>query len=448
MWKLRVRIVLAASWPNAITYILFALRFVSDIYFLGQIGVSNQAAWATGYVMILMFLSFGMGMLFAVNSIVSKNFGRRWYAVCGSVTWQGIWFSLICGIGVVVLYVLAPMIINLFGHDAELRELELSYLRIALVSTVFQLVAWGVIHFFIAINRPFFPLFIALITLIVHVCCNYVFTIGNLGFTRLGISGAGWSLVISSIVMAGTALLFFTVPKSLRKFHTRNARPSWNWFRKVTAEGFPIGGRQIIDEFVWNVVLIWIIGQFGPIHLAAAAVLISILDVFILAFDSIGMTSVSLIGNAIGSHKIGKAERWKLTCLLITSLYAAVSGILFYLFREPIVSVFSDSPEVTQLSVALAFVIPVFLLIYAIYSTYDHALCATEDNAWPSVVSLICSIVFLGGGGIILVLYFFDTGSYGAWGLLLLNVFVVAVLYAVRWSFGYWKPERPAISSE
>lgn len=439
LWKLQIRILLGASWPNAITLILLSLRFSSDTYFLGQIGFLHQAAWATGYVMLLMFLSFGMGTLFAVNSLVAKTNGRRWFPASGCYTWQGIWFSVICGSGVLLMYFATPFLMSLFGHDNELRTLEIIYIRIALVSTIFQLVAWAVLHFFIAIHRSFLPMLVAALALVTHVLCNYSLTLGNFGFSQMGIEGAAWSLVISSIVMAFSALLLFTIPKSFRKYHSRLAIPRWSNFKTVVKEGHPIGWRQTIDEFVWNVVLIWIIGQFGPVHLAAAAVLISILDIFILAFDSVGTTSVPLIAKAIGTNKIAKADRWRFSALLVTITYALIAGLGFYIFKEPIIHMFAKDPEQIRLCLALAFIIPIFLLIYATYSTYDHALCATEDNRWPSTVSLICSIVILGGGGVILVLFFFQTNSYGAWTLLLTNVFIVALLFAIRWSRGHWR---------
>ena len=375
--------------------------------------------------MLLMFLSFGMGTLFAVNSLVAKTNGRRW-------------FSVICGSGVLLMYFATPFLISLFGHDNELKTLEISYIRIALVSTIFQLVAWAVLHFFIAIHRSFLPMLVAALALVTHIVCNYAFTLGNFGFSQMRIEGAAWSLVISSIVMAFSALLLFTIPKSFRKYHSRLAIPRWSNFKTVVKEGHPIGWRQTIDEFVWNVVLIWIIGQFGPIHLAAAAVLISILDVFILAFDSVGTTSVPLIAKAIGTNKIAKADRWRFSALLVTTTYALIAGLGFYILKEPIIHMFAKDPEQIRLCLALAFIIPIFLLIYATYSTCDHALCVTEDNRWPSTVSLNCGIVILGGGGVILVLFFFQTNSYGARTLLLTNVFIVALLFAIRWSRGHW----------
>ncbi|NNE91223.1 MAG: MATE family efflux transporter [Verrucomicrobiales bacterium] len=438
VWQRRAGLIFASSLPCCGMYVLLSLRSVSDVYFLGQVGVDPQAAFATGFIMILMFLSFGLGCLFQVNSLVSKCVGKRWFLRCGSIVWQGIWFSLIYGIAVICCYFAAPFLFRLFGHDANLQVLEVEYFQIALPSAVFQLISWTVMHFFIAIGRPRVPLIIAGLALVVHVGCGYGLITGNgLG---MGVAGAAWSLVFSSATMAVIAMACLLVPRSLRKYHTSNFRPRRKPFREIARGGAPIGGREFLEEFVWNVILIWIIGHFGNVHLAAAAVLISIQDVCILMFDSFGTSSVALISKAIGSGKVRRAENWMRVTWVIMNAIALICGLAFYLLRDWVIPLFSKSPEVVNLTLSLAFFVPIILLFYATYSTFDHALAATDDNSWPTIANLVISILMLVIGGAILVVYFFESHSYGAWTLITANLAVIAIIFLGRWENGAWKP--------
>ena len=73
-------------------------------------------------------------------------------------------------------------------------------------------------------------------------------------------------------------------------------------------------------------------------------------------------------------------------------------ALVVYVFRYPIMHFFSEDPEVIAIGAQAMICVSLFQLFDAMNITYVHALQGAGDSAWPSVVNLFLSLVFLGGG--------------------------------------------------
>ncbi len=68
------------------------MQFI-DTWMLSRLGVIPPTAAGNAGIFAFAVISFGMGVLFLVNTLVSQKFGSKDYAHCGQSMWQGIWFS-------------------------------------------------------------------------------------------------------------------------------------------------------------------------------------------------------------------------------------------------------------------------------------------------------------------------------------------------------------------
>lgn len=439
---------LGLAWPTILTFAVLASRSLIDVWMIGRLGTEDLAALAPAQLVLTLILSFGIGSVISVNAFVAQARGTGQDQVCGSYAWQGIWLGAGYGVTVGILGYVGADYFKLFNHEAAVVTKEIAYFRIAILSCPLQVVSFVLINFFLGIERPFFPMFVVLGSVCVHTVIGLVLVFGNWGFVGLGIAGAAWALVLSTVFQTFVLILLMWIVPSLQKFGGRKAGLDLSKLKGVIVTGCPIGFRDILDNIAWTLALIWLIGRWGTIHLASASVLLASLDFLILPCDGLGAALVTMIGNSIGKGKPALARSWFLAALAIMTTYALSAGLLFWAFRETLLNFFSGDPGVSALSQSLAFFVTILLLLYAWYSAYDHALCGAGDNLWPALANLIVCVVVLGVGGILLGNSFPTFESYGGWGLVTIYLAFVVALFRFRWRKGYWGSQRLVSSKE
>ncbi|MEM6279525.1 MAG: MATE family efflux transporter [Verrucomicrobiota bacterium] len=433
---------LLLAWPTIVTFSVLASRSLVDVWMVGRLGAEDLAALAPAQLVLTFLLSLGIGSVISVNAFVAHARGTGQDDTCGSYAWQGIWLGAGYGVAVGLLGYLGADWFTLFQHEAAVTEREITYFRVVVLSCPLQMVAFVLINFFLGIERPLYPMFVVLCSVFVHALSGFALIYGNWGFASLGVAGAGWALVISTLFQTVAMVTLLLVVPRLQRFGGRKVGLDLAKITSIVKTGGPIGIRDILDNVAWTIALIWLIGRWGTIHLASASVLLISLDFLILPCDGLGAALVTMIGNSIGRGKVALARRWFFAALGIMTLYAVAAGLLFWGFRGPLLDFLAGDPGVSALSQSLAFFVAILLLIYAWYSAYDHALCGAGDNLWPAAANLVLCIFVLGLGGLLLGFWFPQFESYGGWGLVTVYLVLVVALFRFRWRQETWGRQR------
>src|SRR5262249_52944395 len=138
-------------------------------------------------------ISFGMGTLWVVNTLVSQSFGRRNFAECGRYLWQGIWFSAAFALLLLPILPLFAPTFRIMGHEAHLVHLEDLYMKIVLSATIFKLLGAASSQFLLAINRPGMVFVSTLAGVGINALAAWVLVFGQFGCPKLGVVGAAWA---------------------------------------------------------------------------------------------------------------------------------------------------------------------------------------------------------------------------------------------------------------
>ena len=111
--------------------------------------VESSTAVGNAGMLAFSIISFGMGVLWVVNTLVSQSFGRKAYHECGRFLWQGVWFSFAFA---AVLWAMLPLLrkarsFDQMGHegDAGGDVVKMSILKIVLGAVDRQVDRGGVL---------------------------------------------------------------------------------------------------------------------------------------------------------------------------------------------------------------------------------------------------------------------------------------------------------------
>ena len=130
--------------------------------------------------------------------------------------------------------------------------------------------------------------------------------------------------------------------------------------------------------------------------------------------------------------------------------YMALCGVVFLVFREPLVAIFISPSETTPEQMARIIEIGSSVLVAAaIFQTFDAvgilyngALRGAGDTIIPGIVTVTYSWGFLVGGGWLMIWWLPQLGSLGPWVGCLVYLLALGVTLAWRFERGGWRRKR------
>jgi len=115
-----------------------------------------------------------------------------------------------------------------------------------------------------------------------------------------------------------------------------------------------------------------------------------------------------------------------------------------FIFREPLMRLFSDDPEVIRIGSLLLIFIAAYQLFDAMFVIYVSALRGAGDTMVPAIVQAILVWTIVVGGGAISVKYFPEWGVAGPWTLATIFGGILGLYLLLRFQRGKWKSIRLA----
>jgi MATE family multidrug resistance protein len=424
-----------------------AVQFFVDAVLLGR---HNPLEMAAAFVAMMWYwLGFGFLSVTAgyVSTFVAQYTGAKRPHRVGPAVWQGIHFALASGLlFLLIVHPLAPTLMALSGHDAELVPLQVTYLQCLSFAALPMLVMAAANGFFSGRGQTWTVLGIEVFGTAVNVGLALVLIWGRLGFPEMGIAGAGWATVAGSWASALLAVGMLMRPTFRREFHTlRGWRPEGRLFRRLLWYGLPAGLQVFLEVLVFHVFVLLVQG-LGVAAIGAVSLTVRLNMVSFLPMMGIGLAISILVGQRLGANRPDLAEKSAYTGLKWAFGYMCCVAAVYLLFPRLLVSLFESEADPATFE-AVAALVPGLLACVAVYSlaeavnvAFAFALRGAGDTwfvslvtfalGWPIMV-LPTYLVVVAGGSL-----------YWAWGCVTAYVLVIALSFYLRFRTGKWKTMR------
>ena len=416
-----------------------ALMQVTDGAIVGRLGVQELAALTPAAMLIFLLASFGYAMFSIITTFAAQAVGKGEQAESARYTWQAIYLSL--GFGALFIGLFHPLadgIFRLFSADPELRALEVSYFQIGLFSIVPEFVATALCCYFVGVHRPWIVAFITIGGVLSNVVFSIGLVFGRWGLPELGFEGAAIGTLCATVLTAALLIGVFLSSRERRERKSHDFRFSRGRTLRLLKTGLPAGGQGALDTFSWGVILTWLVSQLPDSELAASSVIIRCLQISFLPAEGVGSALITKVGDAIGAGDPPGAKRFADVGFRIIASYMCAVGLLFFVFRIPLMSLFSNSPEVIAAGASAMIFVSAFQFFDAMNINYLHALHGAGDTLWSCVVNGILSIVVLLTGGMFVVRSFPEWGASGIWAVAALYVILQGICFRSRWKSDRW----------
>jgi len=430
-----LKYMLKLAGPMVVTTISFTIMQFVDRFMVSRLGTAALAAILPAGFISFVPGSFVIGAMTSVNTFVSQRLGRGEKKACSNYCWQAIYMGLLYFVVVVVImWPSAPWIFRVLGHEAEVAEMEVIYLRIMLYAQVLSVFVWASSQFFMGIHRPIITMYAALCGQVVNVAANYVLIFGKFGFPQMGIAGAGWGTFIGTAVGAGIRMAAFLSGDINATFKSRQTiNVSLAKMKGLLKVGLAAGFELMLNVAFWGVILFGLVGRFGKEAMAATSAALACTNLSVMPIVGIATALTAAVGRSIGAGKKDTAIKQTTVCLRIGLVYMGVVGLCFFVFRNGLMAFWSSDDKVIEIGVNILICAAVYQVFHAARTIYSGSLRGAGDTLWLAIASALGAVVILGLGGLLIVVFLPGLGSLGPW--IAATVSIIAVGLANRWRF-------------
>ena len=320
-----------------------------------------------------------------------------------------------------VLNVLLGLILGgiyLFFWESLLQKINLPAELIGIGKYYFQMVGGlcilqGIILSCGAIlkshGRPTETLIINVGVNILNIIGNAFFIFGWLGMPVLGPTGVGISTVISRGI--GCVAAFYMMCKYCNfTFKKKYIKPfPFKIVKNILSIGFPTAG----EHLAWNVgqlMIVAMVNTMGTTIIASRTYLMLISSFTMTLSIALGQGTAIQVGHLVGAGEIKEVYHKCLKSLKIALIFAFVTTSLVFLFRKPIMSIFTTNPDILKASLKI-FPLMILLEMGRVFNiVIINSLHAAGDIKFPMFMGITC--VFT-----VAVLFSYLFGISLGWGL-------------------------------
>jgi MATE family multidrug resistance protein len=419
------------------------MQFVDRIFLTRYSADAIQAALPAGLLAFTLICLFS-GVASFVNTFVAQYHGAGDPRGAARATAQALIFALLAWPFMLALLPLGEWILRHCGHAPGVLREELTFYRILMLGSVAVPLGAAISGFFTGRGDTRTNMLAVVIGNLSNILLDWLLIFGNWGFPRMGIAGAGWATVLSSLL---TPLLLLTVYFSPRLRHAydtaRTFRLDAALMFRLLRFGFPAAMHLWLDVGSFALFLL-LTARLDAVSLAASNIAFSINNLAFMPLVGLGIAASILVGQYQGRGQSEIAARAGWTTLKIGWIYMGVIGLTFLVFPSEYFVLFTGHGG----DVKLDDVLPVgrwMLVMMAVWGVADAAnvilagaLRGAGDTRFVMLYSfMVMWLIWLGGEAVLLLV--FGGGIKAAWIWLVVYVFILVLGFAWRFSSGRWQ---------
>ncbi len=329
--------------PYLIAYFLQLLYCLADLFIIGQFcGVEATTAVSIGSQVMHLLTVMIVGLAMGTTVLVARSTGAGDSRATGKVVGNTVTVFMVISIAAALLLALLKSpIVRMMATPAEAVDGAEAYLLICFAGLPF-IAAYNVIaSIFRGLGDSRSPMWFVIAACVANIVLDYLF-IGAMG---MGPAGAALGTSLSQLLSVVFSLLWIRFRGLGLRLSKDDFRPSRKVIEGILHIGLPV---SLQDGFIQvSFLVITIIANMRGLVDAAAVGIVEKLIGMLFLVPSAMLSTVSTMGaQCLGASMPQRAKATLGTALAITVSYGVVVAVLVQFFAEPLVGLFTASPDV------------------------------------------------------------------------------------------------------
>ncbi|GGX79871.1 MATE family efflux transporter [Vogesella alkaliphila] len=403
-----------------------------DTVMAGRVSTDDLAAVSLGASIFVTAYVTLMGVVSALNPILSHQFGAGETRGIGETARQGLWFGLLLGcLGALLMLAIQPLLRQWLSLPDTVEDKVMLYIDGAAFGMPAAMMHRALHAFASSLNRPRPIMVVSLIALLLNIPLNYMLIHGLFGLPQLGGAGCGWATGVVMWFNAITLFVYLARNRALAGYGLTQqfSWPQWSRFPAMLRLGLPIGLSFFVEVSLFSFIAL-LIAQLGTLVVASHQAVLNFSSLIYMIPQSIATALTIRVGQSIGSGDYQQARLISGLGIALSIAAALLTMLLVLLFRHQIIAMYSQDPAVVALGSTLMLFAAFYQLTDAMQTVASGALRGYKITTLPMVIHIVS---FWGLGlGLGMVLGLTDwllprLGVHGFWAALVVSLSVAGL---------------------
>ena len=407
-----------------------------DTIMVGRVSATDLAAVAIGNLYFYGIAVFGMGILFALDPVISQAVGAEDKAGVARGVQRGGVLAVILSLAAMLLLLPAGPLLSLARQPPAVIPVADAYAH-GLVLGMLPFYAFAVFRQSLQAMGHVRPILLSVLAAnVLNAGLNWILIFGNLGAEPWGAVGSAWATSLSRWFM----LLL------LGGLGWRLLRPALVPFRRDSLAlapllrflrvGVPIGAQQSLEFGVFGAAGL-LMGLMGTIAVASHQVALQLAALTFMIPVGVAQATGVVVGQAVGREDPSAARRSVGAGMLTATAFMSVTAVLFLTVPYPLARLFSNDLQVVTAAAALLPIAGVFQVFDGLQVAGAGALRGVGDTRVPMILNLV-GFWFIGLPSCVALGFGLGMGPQGVWWGLAIGIGVVGtlLLFRIRRRFG------------
>jgi MATE family multidrug resistance protein len=378
------------SWPMLVGQLATVGMGVADVAMTGHVSAEELAAVSLGTSVWSIVLVTVMGVMMAVNSVVSHEMGAGRFDKISHSVRESLWLGLIVGIVGCLAANLCTLLFDHIGLEPAVAGRASIFLHIISLGMPPFACYRALYGYTTSINQTKPIMVIALCGLVYNVAMNWMLVFGKFGLPQLGALGCAVSTATGMWLMLGAMVLWVRASSAYRLTYpfTHWEGPNWREIGSMLKLGLPIGVTHFAEVSAFGIVSL-LVARFGVVQVSAHQIALNFVSLVFMVPLSFGIGALTRVGQAMGEGNPVRARfvAWVGTGMCIA--FGLLSALFIALFRWQIAAMYTSDAAVQATCVMLLLFAALFQLSDSTQVAAASAIRGYKVTRAPMVIQMI-----------------------------------------------------------
>ena len=424
--------------PMILEMIMESIFAVVDVFFVAKLGADAVAVVGITESMMVLIYAVAIGLAIGATATVARRIGEKDpEGAARSAThalYMGLVVSLVMGtIGIIF----APDFLWLLGAEPQVIREGVVFTRIMLGGNCVVVFLFLLNAIFRGAGDAAIAMRVLWIANSLNIVLDPMLIFGVWIFPELGVTGAAVATCIGrgTGVIYASYVLFFGEKRF--KIHAEHWKFDADRFKRLIKLSWVAVLQFLVGTASW-LGLMRVVAFFGSQAVAGYTIGIRIVVFALLPSIGLSNAAATLVGQNLGAKKPERAEKSVWKAVKYNAVFQTSIGILFVIFAENIVAIFTSEPVVAGYATDALRIIAYGFLFYAIGMVVETAFNGAGDTWTPTYLNLFVFWLFEIPLAYLLA-YSFKIGPHGVFWAITAAFSLLAVGSVVLFRRGKWK---------
>ncbi|MFO8172807.1 MAG: MATE family efflux transporter [Longimicrobiales bacterium] len=386
--RAELREVLDLAVPVVVVQVGMMAMGTVDTVMVGHYSGRDLAAVALGNLYFFSAVVFPMGLLMALDPVVSQAVGARDERAVGRALQRGGVLALVLALPAALFLWPGDVFLAFLNQPEEVTPVAAGYARAA-IPGIFPFLGFIVFRQTLqAMGRMAPIVWTILLANLANLFFNWTLIYGNLGLPEMGAVGSGWaSSLCRWLMLVGLLVLAWPVLDPHVRPLGRDAlqlRP----LARMVRLGAPIGVQMGLEYGAFGTTGI-LMGWMGTVAMAGHQVALNLAGLTFMVPLGISQATAIRVGQGVGREDAGAARRAAGAGLLLGVAFMSGTALLFLTLPELLARAYSGETAVLILAGTLIPLAGIFQVFDGLQVVSSGILRGVGDTRTPMILNLL-----------------------------------------------------------